>query len=56
MEISSSPDYLTLEEITDASDAIYDKLKSDCEILWKDSLTESLGEILQVSVFPAGIF
>jgi cell division protein FtsZ len=55
MNIGASPENLTLEELTDASDVIYDVLNADCTILWRDNLDELAGDILQVTVFPAGI-
>ena len=53
MNIDTSSDYLKIENLTDASDTIYKSLNEDCEIVWKDTINEALGDILRVSVFAS---
>jgi len=54
MNITSSSD-LTLEEMTEASDKIYDEVGDDAEIIWGQALDESLGDEMRVTVIATGI-
>ncbi len=54
MNITSSSD-LTLEEMTEASDKIYEEVGDDAEIIWGQALDESLGDEMRVTVIATGI-
>ena len=54
MNITSSSD-LTLEEMTEASDKIYDEVGDDAEIIWGQAIDESLGDEMRVTVIATGI-
>ena len=54
MNITSSSD-LTLEEMTEASDKIYDEVGEDAEIIWGQAIYETLGDEMRVTVIATGI-
>ncbi len=54
MNITSSSD-ITLEEMTEASDRIYQEVGDDAEIIWGQTIDESLGEEFRVTVIATGI-
>lgn len=54
MNITSSSD-LTLEEMTEASDKIYDEVGEDAEIIWGQAIDETLGDEMRVTVIATGI-
>ena len=54
MNITSSSD-LTLEEMTEASDKIYEEVGDDAEIIWGQAIDESLGDEMRVTVIATGI-
>jgi cell division protein FtsZ len=54
MNITSTSD-LTLEEMTEASDRIYEEVGEDAEIIWGQAIDESLGDEMRVTVIATGI-
>ncbi len=54
MNITCSSD-LTLDEMTEASDRIYDEVGDDAEIIWGQAIDESLGDEMRVTVIATGI-
>ncbi len=54
MNITSSSD-LTLEEMTEASDKIYEEVGDDAEIIWGQAIDEDLGDEMRVTVIATGI-
>jgi cell division protein FtsZ len=54
MNITSSND-LTMEEMTQASERIYDEVGEDAEIIWGTAVDDSLGCDLRVTVIATGI-
>lgn len=54
MNITSTSE-LTMEEMTEASDRIYDEVGDDAEIIWGHAIDESLGDELRVTVIATGI-
>ena len=51
----TSTSELTLEEMTEASDRIYNEVGEDAEIIWGQAIDESLGEEMRVTVIATGI-
>ncbi len=54
MNITSSND-LTMEEMTQASERIYEEVGDDAEIIWGTAVDDSLGDELRVTVIATGI-
>ena len=54
MNITSSSD-LTMEEMTEASDRIYNEVGEDAEIIWGTVVDDSLGEEMRVTLIATGI-
>jgi len=54
MNITSSSD-LTLDEMTEASDRIYQEVGDDAEIIWGQTFDEELGEEMRITVIATGI-
>jgi cell division protein FtsZ len=54
MNITSSSD-LTMEEMTEASDRIYNEVGEDADIIWGTVVDDSLGEEIRVTVIATGI-
>jgi len=54
MNITSSSD-ITMEEMTEASDRIFDEVGEDAEIIWGQALDEELGDEMRVTVIATGI-
>ena len=54
MNITSTSD-LTMEEMTEASDRIYEEVGEDAEIIWGQALDENLGDEMRVTVIATGI-
>lgn len=54
MNITCSSD-LTLDEMTEASDRIYEEVGDDAEIIWGQAIDESLGNEMRVTVIATGI-
>ncbi len=54
MNITSTSE-LTMDEMTEASDRIYDEVGEDAEIIWGHAIDETLGEELRVTVIATGI-
>jgi len=54
MNITSSSD-LTMEEMTEASDRIYNEVGEDAEIIWGTVVDDSLGEEIRVTLIATGI-
>jgi len=54
MNITSSND-LTMEEMTQASERIYDEVGEDAEIIWGTAVDDGLGDELRVTVIATGI-
>ncbi len=54
MNITSSSD-LTLDEMTQASDRIYEEVGEDAEIIWGQAIDENLGDEMRVTVIATGI-
>lgn len=54
MNITSSSD-LKMEEMAEASERIYHEVGEDAEIIWGQSIDESLGKELRVTVIATGI-
>ncbi|MFH1156974.1 MAG: cell division protein FtsZ [Pseudomonadota bacterium] len=54
MNITCSSD-LTLDEMTEASDRIHREVGDDAEIIWGQTIDESLGDEMRVTVIATGI-
>jgi len=54
MNITSSSD-LTMEEMTEASERIYEEVGEDAEIIWGAVVDDSLGDEMRVTVIATGI-
>ncbi len=54
MNITCSSD-MTLDEMTEASDRIYEEVGDDAEIIWGQAIDESLGDEMRVTVIATGI-
>jgi cell division protein FtsZ len=54
MNISSTSD-LTMEEMTEASDRIYNEVGEDADIIWGTVVDDSLGEEMRVTLIATGI-
>jgi cell division protein FtsZ len=54
MNITCGSD-LTLEEMTEASDRIYNEVGEDADIIWGTAVDDSLGDELRVTVIATGI-
>ena len=54
MNITSSSD-LTMEEMTEASDRIFNEVGEDAEIIWGTVVDDSLGEEMRVTLIATGI-
>lgn len=54
MNITSTSE-LTMEEMTEASDRIYDEVGDDADIIWGTVVDESLGDEMRVTVIATGI-
>lgn len=54
MNITSSSD-LTLEEMTAASDRIYEEVGEDADIIWGQAIDENLADEMRVTVIATGI-
>jgi cell division protein FtsZ len=54
MNITSSSD-LTMEEMSEASDRIYNEVGEDADIIWGTVVDDSLGEEFRVTVIATGI-
>jgi len=54
MNITSSSD-LTLDEMTEASDRIYQEVGDDAEIIWGQTFEEELGNEMRITVIATGI-
>jgi cell division protein FtsZ len=54
MNITSSSD-LTMEEMTDASERIYNEVGEDADIIWGAVVDDNMGEDMSVTVIATGI-
>ncbi len=54
MNITSSSD-LTLDEMTEASDRIYQEVGDDADIIWGQTFDETLGDEIRITVIATGI-
>jgi len=54
MNITSSSD-LTLDEMTEACDRIYQEVGDDAEIIWGQTFDEDLGDEIRITVIATGI-
>ncbi|PIE63192.1 MAG: cell division protein FtsZ [Desulfobacter postgatei] len=54
MNITSSSD-LTLDEMTEACDRIYQEVGEDAEIIWGQTFDEELGDEIRITVIATGI-
>jgi cell division protein FtsZ len=54
MNITSNTD-LTMEEMTEASDRIYDEVGEDADIIWGTAVDDSIGNEMRVTVIATGI-
>lgn len=54
MNITSSSD-LTLDEMTEASDRIYQEVGDDAEIIWGQTFDETMGDEIRITVIATGI-
>ena len=54
MNITSSSD-LTMEEMTEASDRIYNEVGDDAEIIWGAVIDDEMGDEMRVTVIATGI-
>ncbi len=54
MNITSGPD-LTMEEMTEASERIYNEVGEDAEIIWGTVIDENLKDEMRVTVIATGI-
>jgi cell division protein FtsZ len=46
---------MTLDEMTEASDRIYDEVGEDADIIWGQAIDETLGDEMRVTVIATGI-
>ncbi len=46
---------MTLDEMTEASDRIYDEVGDDADIIWGQAIDETLGDEMRVTVIATGI-
>jgi cell division protein FtsZ len=51
----TSTSNLTMEEMTEASERIYNEVGEDAEIIWGTAIDESLGDEMRVTVIATGI-
>ncbi len=54
LNITSSSD-ITLDEMTEASDRIYQEVGDDAEIIWGQAIDDSLGDEMRITVVATGI-
>ncbi len=54
MNITSSSD-LTMDEMTEASERIYKEVGDDAEIIWGQTIDDSLGDEMRITVIATGI-
>lgn len=54
LNITSSSD-LTLDEMTEACDRIYEEVGDDAEIIWGQTIDDTLGDELRITVVATGI-
>ncbi len=54
MNITCTSD-MTLDEMTEASDRIYDEVGDEAEIIWGQAIDETLGDEMRVTVIATGI-
>ncbi len=54
MNITSSSD-LTLDEMTEASDRIYQEVGDDAEIIWGQTFDDTMGDEIRITVIATGI-
>lgn len=54
MNITSNSD-LTMEEMTEASDRIYNEVGKDADIIWGTAVDDSIGDEMRVTVIATGI-
>jgi cell division protein FtsZ len=54
LNITSSSD-LTLDEMTEASDRIYQEVGDDAEIIWGQTIDDTLGDEMRITVVATGI-
>ena len=54
MNITCSSD-ITLEEVIEASDKIYEEVGEEAEIIWGQAFDESIGEEMRITVIATGI-
>jgi cell division protein FtsZ len=54
MNITSNSD-LTMEEMTEASDRIYNEVGEDADIIWGTAVDDSIGNEIRVTVIATGI-
>lgn len=54
MNITCTSD-MTLDEMTEASDRIYEEVGDDAEIIWGQAIDETLGDEMRVTVIATGI-
>ncbi len=54
MNITSTSE-LTLDEMTEAADRIYEEVGDDAEIIWGQAIDESLGDEMRITVIATGI-
>jgi cell division protein FtsZ len=54
LNITSSSD-LTLDEMTEASDRIYQEVGDDAEIIWGQAIDDTLGDEMRITVVATGI-
>ncbi|OQY13905.1 MAG: cell division protein FtsZ [Desulfobacteraceae bacterium 4572_19] len=54
MNITCSSE-LTLEEMTEAADRIYEEVGDEAEIIWGQAIDESLGDDIRITVIATGI-
>jgi len=54
MNITSNSD-LTMEEMTEASDRIYNEVGKDADIIWGTAVEDSIGDEMRVTVIATGI-
>ncbi len=54
LNITSSSD-LTLDEMTQASDRIYEEVGDDAEIIWGQTIDDTLGDEMRITVIATGI-
>ena len=54
MNITSNTD-LTMEEMTEASDRIYNEVGEDADIIWGTAVDDSIGDEMRVTVIATGI-